>query len=66
VVGLTQVETRAAARTHANVELRRSVRRAECSNFVDLARRMSLAPDEAVRQFIDRSQRRFAEPRQRV
>ena len=31
--------------------------RAECSNFVDLARRMNITADEAIRQFIALGQR---------
>jgi hypothetical protein len=58
---MTLVETRAAARTLETFEVRRAARRAECSNLVDLARRMSIAPDEAIRQFIDRNQRRATE-----
>jgi hypothetical protein len=54
------VETRAAARSFATFEIRRAERRAEYSNLVDLARRMSVDPDEAIRQYIDRSQRRTA------
>jgi hypothetical protein len=60
VENLTHVETRAAARSYATFEVRRAARQAESSNFVDLARRMSVAPEEAIRQYIDRSQRRTA------
>ena len=62
VVELTLVETRAAARSLRTFEVRRAARRAECSNLVDLARRMSVTPDEAIRQLIDRNQRRAADP----
>jgi len=60
VVDLTQVETRAAARSFATFEVRRAARQTESSNLVDLARRMGVAPEEAIRQLIDRSQRRTA------
>jgi hypothetical protein len=29
------------------------IRREECTNYVDLARRMSIPADDAIRQFID-------------
>ena len=29
------------------------IRREECANYVDLARRMSIPADDAIRQFID-------------
>lgn len=62
MVELTQAETRAAARSFATFEVRRADRGAECCNFVDLARRMSVGADEAIRQYMDRSQRRSAKP----
>ena len=55
---MTLVETRAAARSLETFAVRRAARRAECTNLVDLARRMSVPPDEAIRQLIDRNQRR--------
>jgi hypothetical protein len=30
----------------------------ECSTFVELARRMNITPDDAIRQFIDLNRRR--------
>jgi hypothetical protein len=31
--------------------------RGECSTFVELARRMNITPDDAIRQFIDLNRR---------
>jgi hypothetical protein len=44
----------------ATLEIPTDARRGECSNFVDLARRMNITPDDAIRQFIDFNQRRPA------
>ncbi len=30
-----------------------AIRRVECTNYVDLARRMSIPADDAIRQFIE-------------
>ena len=62
VVGLTSIETKVAARSERRDAGRRAPRRADCTNLVDLARRMSVTPDEAIRQLIDRNQRRAADP----
>ncbi len=35
------------------IEPKPAARRAECANYVDLARRMSIPPDDAIRQFIE-------------
>jgi hypothetical protein len=41
----------------ATLEVPTAVPRGECSNFVDLARRMNITPDDAIRQFMDLSRR---------
>ena len=35
------------------IEPKPDVRRQECTNYVDLARRMSIPADDAIRQFIE-------------
>ena len=41
----------------AAIDVAMAPERAECSNFVDLARRMSITADDAIRQFIALGQR---------
>ena len=35
------------------IEPKPAARRVECANYVDLARRMSIPADDAIRQFIE-------------
>ena len=41
----------------ATLEVPTAAPKGECSNFVDLARRMNITPDDAIRQFMDLSRR---------
>jgi hypothetical protein len=57
------VTEEATVRTMTFVQARRNkvrpavTRRPPCSNFVDLARRMNISADDAIRQYIDLDRR---------